>query len=185
MVPLAEAVDGVYYINLERRPDRRAEIERELERMGLTHLARRIIAFEGGFTGCTRSHLFAIEDAIRRGFKTVAVFEDDFQPLQDNIVVPDAAFDVVQLCANFAPRFDPRTAAVGRGMIRVRQSLTSAGMVIRKRYFLTWRRVLRDALRKSVPLDVEMQLHQPHGVWLSYDPPVAQQRASAGSDIPL
>jgi hypothetical protein len=186
MVPLADVACGVYYINLERRADRRAEIECELQRLGLWHLTRRVIAFDAkqlgidGFMACTRSHLFAIEDAIRRNMKCVAIFEDDFKADVDIVSVPDTAFDVIQLCANQTEKMD----GGGGGMVRVRRSLTSAGLVIHRRYFMTWRRILRAALEEKIPLDVEMQTYQRRAMWLTYDPPIARQRPSA-SDISL
>jgi hypothetical protein len=185
MVPLADVVCGVYYINLERRADRRAEIEGELQRLGLWHLTRRVIAFDAkqlgidGFMACTKSHLFAIEDAIRRNFTCVAIFEDDFKADVSDPMIPDAAFDVIQLCANQTETMDGEMAP--DGMVRVRRSLTSAGLVIHRRYFMTWRRILRAALASKVPLDVEMQRR---AMWLTYDPPIARQRPSA-SDISL
>jgi hypothetical protein len=97
-------------------------------------------------------------------------------------MIPDAAFDVIQLCANQTETMDGEMAP--DGMVRVRRSLTSAGLVIHRQYFMTWRRILRAALASKTPLDVEMQTYQRRAMWLTYDPPIARQRPSA-SDISL
>jgi hypothetical protein len=180
-------VSGVYYINLERRADRRAQIEGELQRLGLWHLTRRVIAFDAkqlgidGFMACTKSHLFAIEDAIRRNMTCVAIFEDDFQAHDAALMVPDVSFDVIQLCANQVAVLE---STAPDGMVRVQGSLTSAGLVIHRRYFMTWRRILRESLALKTPLDLHMQQYQRQGVWLTFSPAVARQRDSA-SDIPV
>jgi len=70
---------GVFYINLDRRSDRRAEIEAELDTIGLS--GERFAAIEGrpGIVGCGQSHLAVLHLARDRGLKNVLIFEDDFQ----------------------------------------------------------------------------------------------------------
>lgn len=70
---------GVFYINLERREDRRVEIEKELEGAGLQF--ERFNAFDRkpGIVGCGLSHLAVLKEARDRGLPNVLIFEDDFE----------------------------------------------------------------------------------------------------------
>lgn len=72
-------IDGVFYINLDKRTDRRAEIEFELNKMNIPHERFSAIATPGrGILGCGLSHLSVYKLAKERGYKNVLIFEDDF-----------------------------------------------------------------------------------------------------------
>jgi len=77
---MAQHIDHIFYINLDRRTDRKQEMEQELERMSLT--AERFSAIECpppmGILGCGKSHLQVIKMAKERGYKNVLILEDDF-----------------------------------------------------------------------------------------------------------
>lgn len=66
------------YINLDRRPDRRAHMEAEFARLGLAgrYARLRAIADAKPETGCFRSHLKALDEARRMG-GIVHILEDD------------------------------------------------------------------------------------------------------------
>jgi glycosyl transferase family 25 len=81
-----ENIDRILYINLEKRTDRKKDIENELQ----THLEiddysnkverfNAILNEENGCVGCTSSHLEVLKLAKRRGYKYIIIFEDDFQ----------------------------------------------------------------------------------------------------------
>jgi len=85
------------YINLDRRPDRKEQVEKQLKRAGLNCIripavdisANDTVALEGcwdgglrqcpGKIGCQRSHVAALSYAQRHQWEHVAVFEDDFE----------------------------------------------------------------------------------------------------------
>ena len=72
-------IDGIIYINLDKRTDRRQEIEDEFTRYGIQ--AERFSAIETpgkGIVGCTYSHLAVYKLAKERGYKNVLILEDDF-----------------------------------------------------------------------------------------------------------
>lgn len=66
------------YINLAKRPDRRANMEREFARFGVTERYRRLQAIADPIParGCYRSHLKALDEARRMG-GIVHILEDD------------------------------------------------------------------------------------------------------------
>jgi len=74
-------LDGVFYINLHRRPDRRVLIESELGLIGLSGERFEGIEKAGypGIVGCGLSHLAVLKMARERGLKNVLIFEDDFE----------------------------------------------------------------------------------------------------------
>jgi GR25 family glycosyltransferase involved in LPS biosynthesis len=75
---------GVFYINLDRRPDRRSEIEEELMQYGIYTGYTNVERFPAidtpgkGIVGCTYSHLAVYKLAKERGYKNVLILEDDF-----------------------------------------------------------------------------------------------------------
>ncbi len=77
-----DKIDKIIYINLEKRKDRREEIEEEFRRMEIPE--DKIIRFNAiehpvrGF-GCPQSHIKVIEMAKEMGVKNVLILEDDFQ----------------------------------------------------------------------------------------------------------
>jgi len=74
-----QCLGGVFYINLDRRTDRRREIEAELMGVGISGERFAAIAAEPGIVGCGLSHLAVLRLARDRGLKNVLIFEDDFQ----------------------------------------------------------------------------------------------------------
>lgn len=76
-----ENIDKVVYINLDRRTDRRKEIEEELERLGVPEEKRLrfpAIASPWGWVGCTRSHYEVVKMAKEAGWSHVWILEDDW-----------------------------------------------------------------------------------------------------------
>jgi hypothetical protein len=72
-------IDGIFYINLEKRLDRRVEIEIELTNMELPFERFPAIETPGrGILGCGLSHLSVFKLAKERKFRNVLIFEDDF-----------------------------------------------------------------------------------------------------------
>jgi hypothetical protein len=80
-------IEGVY-INLDRSPERRGEMERQIESLGLPYPVRRLAAVDGqkqpgrpgeftpGQYGCWLSHLMALEQSVGRECHT-HIMEDD------------------------------------------------------------------------------------------------------------
>lgn len=71
--------DGILYINLAIRKDRRKEIEKELKRV----FVKKHFRIEGnydelnGVRGCVESHIQALDFAIKKEWKNVLILEDD------------------------------------------------------------------------------------------------------------
>ena len=76
---MSENIDKIIYINLNKRTDRRAEIEEELNKFELPFERFEAIETTGfGIWGCGLSHLAVLKLAKERGYKNVLILEDDF-----------------------------------------------------------------------------------------------------------
>lgn len=75
---MADKIDKIFYINLDRRTDRRDLIEMDLAKIGLNAERFPGIPFEPGIVGCGKSHLAVMKMAKERGYKNVLILEDDF-----------------------------------------------------------------------------------------------------------
>ena len=71
-------MEHIVYINLEKRSDRREEIENELNDFQLHYERFEAIHDNPGILGCTKSHLRVLKLAKERGWKYVLILEDDF-----------------------------------------------------------------------------------------------------------
>lgn len=143
---LSGYVDHVFYINLDRRNDRRIHIEAELDKNGISPYER-FTAVERpvgqGIVGCGYSHLAVLKIAKERKYNNVLIFEDDFffivspDELRQNIrqfyessLAED--YDVCMLSYNLRESEDcPETPFVRR----VRYAQTASGYIINSRYY--------------------------------------------------
>ena len=71
-------IGKIYYINLDRRTDRREQMETELTRMGLTGERYSAIEANPSIIGCCQSHLNVLKKAKDEGLANVLILEDDF-----------------------------------------------------------------------------------------------------------
>lgn len=84
-----DKIDKIFYINLEKRTDRRVEIENELIHKFNYISAERFIGipYEQGIYGCTMSHICLFRKMIENNWDTMMVFEDDAQLLTDRVSI--------------------------------------------------------------------------------------------------
>jgi glycosyl transferase family 25 len=78
-----ENIHKIVYINLDRRTDRRAEVEAELAKMGLKSTRFSAIENKKGIIGCIQSHLEVIKLAKSQAWPNILILEDDFMFLVD------------------------------------------------------------------------------------------------------
>jgi hypothetical protein len=76
---LKEPSVPLLYINLDKRTDRREQIEQQLNTYGLSYERLPAIYHSFGIVGCTRSHLAALRLAKESGYQRVWIMEDDFE----------------------------------------------------------------------------------------------------------
>ena len=75
-------VDGIVYINLDTRPDRKKQLLQTLKKNNiqdsLIHRIPAVYERNCGHLGCTKSHIKALEYAEKQNWNTFLVLEDDF-----------------------------------------------------------------------------------------------------------
>jgi GR25 family glycosyltransferase involved in LPS biosynthesis len=92
-----DRIDVVFYINLDHRTDRRAEIESELQALRIP--SSKIIRIPAimhpmGIIGCCKSHIMTLEQFImNEEWTTCLVLEDDFSLKDSNYDTTQAQFN--------------------------------------------------------------------------------------------
>ena len=148
-----------FYINLDRRLDRRAEFEEECRRMKLDVERFPAIERTPGAIGCSHSHRAVIRLAKERGYPAVMVFEDDFtflvsRPEFDEILrnLPED-FDVVML-AYILEAKEPYNQQFGRAL----NVHSASGYIVSSRFY--------DTLLATWDISVELYEQNPECHWL-------------------
>lgn len=107
---MSHNIDKIFYINLDKRDDRRSQIESQLAQYGLQNYERFSAIYKPlNGVGCSESHLAVLKIARDRGYKNILMLEDDFiftvskEIMENNLSdlfekVPD--FDVCMLAYN-------------------------------------------------------------------------------------
>lgn len=78
---MSKNIDKIFYINLNKRSDRKDEIENELTQYDLLDKSERYEAIytpHSGIVGCGYSHLNVLKLAKERNYQNVLILEDDF-----------------------------------------------------------------------------------------------------------
>jgi glycosyl transferase family 25 len=135
-----EDISAVVYINLDRRPDRMAEIKGELDKMGIEDAIRfPAVSHKDGAVGCMKSHLEVLKMAKANNWTNVLILEDDFMFVVDKptfhmsmkvffrLKMP---YDVLMLSYNL------RAVEDINGFVGyARRSFTSAGYLVHSRFY--------------------------------------------------
>jgi predicted O-linked N-acetylglucosamine transferase (SPINDLY family)/GR25 family glycosyltransferase involved in LPS biosynthesis len=189
-------IHKIIYINLDKRTDRRAELEGELAKMGLT--AERFPAIEGetGMIGCGLSHIAVLKRAITEEWENVLILEDDFQFLVDKDTFENqltrffnsnATYDVAMLSYNLMSSV-PKDDLVSY----VKEAQTASGYLVHKRFY---GKLLANLEEGSYKLsnggtnsqhanDQYWKSLQPTAEWFCFNKRIGRQRPSY-SDIEL
>jgi len=185
-------IDGVFYINLDGRTDRRKEVEGELERMGLPLERFPGIKTTPGIVGCGMAHCGVLKEARRRRYTNVLVVEDDFMFLVDKETfwtelraaideVPD--YDVLMLGYNMkqSEPYSDRLVKV------IEAQAGSAYLVSSKMYdplISMWefgnQKILEKMEHWLYANDQVWKRLQPSTKWYAFSPRMGKQRPSMG-----
>ena len=140
---MVDKISKIYYINLEHREDRKAQIESELIKMDLLHKTERFNAIynkDHPALGCCYSHLTCLENAKNNNFDNILIFEDDFEFIVDkkyfndklNILMNDNTWDILFLsynCKEYIP--------IDENKIKLIYSQTASGYIVNNKHFDT------------------------------------------------
>lgn len=180
-----------FYINLDRRADRRKEFEHECMRMGIESERFPAITHRMSALGCTMSHLAVLRLARDRGYERVCIFEDDFEFLISKEEYADllskipAEFDVVML-----GWYLYETAPYNETFGKVLSATTASGYIVHSRFYDTLIRNLEEAVglfQKNIHTydvvskyinDQYWRRLQPNATWLYSVRRIGKQRQS-------
>jgi glycosyl transferase family 25 len=125
-----------FYINLDERPDRKAQFENECQRMDLTVERFPAVRTYPGLSGCSQSHLRVLKLARDRKYPSIMVFEDDFEFLitkeefQAIINSLPEDYDVVMLSYNLI-KSEPYNEQFGKAL----EVQTASGYIVHSRFY--------------------------------------------------
>lgn len=181
-------IDCIFYINLDHRTDRKAEIEGELNSMGLPYERFPAVRHETiGGVGCGRSHISVLKLAKERGYKRIMVLEDDFMftadPHDSLIKLDDVNFDVCLLSYNL---FYGTESQEYPFLQRVHEAQTTSGYIINYHYYDALISVFEDATVSFeqtnhhwlYAIDVAWKVLQRRDTWYCFNPRIGKQRPS-------
>jgi glycosyl transferase family 25 len=173
----------VLYINLDDRPDRKAEVDAELRRVGFT--PQRVSGFRipgNGLRGCNLSHIKCLEMAKRNNWSHVLICEDDalfrtdIQMVQERItrcLQRHRDWDVITLGPNVreAEYMDDCTA-------RVFKSWCAAAYIVRQEYYDVLLHTFKSATRGNIIADATWSHLSSRDRWYTVLPLMVVQRPS-------
>jgi GR25 family glycosyltransferase involved in LPS biosynthesis len=138
---MSNNIDKIFYINLNKRTDRRLEIENELNNFGLSF--ERFEAIETsdfGIYGCGLSHLGVLKISKERGYKNVLILEDDFtflvskEEFENNLTKffeSEINYDVCKLAYNLHEFQEINNETLGK----IVYSATASAYIVNNHYF--------------------------------------------------
>jgi len=144
-------IKHAFYINLESRPDRKAQVEEQLRNVGLTCAQRfNAVKLDDGRVGCSMSHLKCLSKARDEKWDHVLICEDDIQFLDPELFINQLnrflskheTWDVVLLAGNNIPPYKRD----GDECVQVLHCQTTTGYLVNGHYFDT----LIDNIRNSI-----------------------------------
>jgi glycosyl transferase family 25 len=147
-----EYIDKVVFINLDKRTDRRQEIENELTHLGV--MKEKWIRFPAvehtqGWIGCLKSHKTVLQLALDSNWSNVLILEDDFMAtvspseFQDELhryFTSNTTADVVFLSYNIQKQ-EPFNEQMGR----TTECQTASGYLVMSHYYKTILQNLTEA----------------------------------------
>lgn len=179
-----------FYINLDRRTDRKEQIEAEFSKMGIQAERFPAISHSMPAIGCGLSHLEVLKMARNRGYDSVCIFEDDFEFLVSkekmqsilNSIPED--FDVVML-SYYLIETESYDALFGR----VKAATTASGYIVNRRMYdrlienleYAMKMLIKEMSTMLLPIyscDQYWKVLQPSSKWLYSIERVGHQRPS-------
>lgn len=197
-----EKIDAIYYINLNKREDRKSEFLDNFPSMDESKIVRIQGHYypENGAVGCLMSHITALNAALNeeRG-ENILICEDDLtikdmdycNRMLDLLFENINEWDVIMLGQNTIESEDVGiNSQKNEKIIRIKNSQTASGYLIKKRYIPTLLNIYTNDLNKYMKTgewgnyytDQSWKVLQPKDKWYSFKPSVALQRSSY-SDI--
>lgn len=141
-----------FYINLQSRPDKRANVEKQLKSIGIEH-PNRFDAIHDTFgpLGATKSHCEVVKMARARGWPHVCVFEDDVMFLDPSWLQKQLAetmdrltkWDVLLLGGNNYPPYE----RIDKHLVKVTNLQVSIAYIVHADHYDTFISHLEEGIQ--------------------------------------
>jgi glycosyl transferase family 25 len=143
-----EKIDGIVYINLEKRDDRKKLLLEELKKIEVNsdqvNKVSGVYIPKNGHKGCVQSHIIALNIAKMNRWKYVLIFEDDMElnvsPDEFNNMINNTldytksnniSWDVIMLATGHNEK------EYDNNMVRIKEGTTSSGYIVNSHYYDT------------------------------------------------
>lgn len=196
-----EKIDGIYYINLKHRADRKSEFLSNFSHKDEPKIKRIQAHYypENGAVGCLMSHISALNRALEGPEENILICEDDFyikdmsycNKMLDLFFENFQKWDVVMLGHNTVESKDTNIKTnENQKIIKIVNSQTASCYLIKKKYIPVllqiYEKDMMNYLRTNewgnYYTDQSWKVLQPVDNWYSFEPKVGVQRKSY-SDI--
>lgn len=200
-----EHIDCVYYMNLDHRTDRKEQIEKELEKLGVPPEKRVRIPgiYKPGFgiLGCGLAHKRAIETFIASPHKICLIFEDDFEFTADieyvNMLLNAIFEENIQFdCIMLAGVLLKAVSTAYPFLLKVLDGHTASGYIVTKEFapvllesYTDSTNLLENTYLKtgekniSYHNDIWWKRYQPASNWFIVNPRIGEQRQSYSDNL--
>ena len=149
-----------FYINLDFRTDRKAFVEEELTKIGLSSVYQRFNAIKNvnGRIGCSLSHLKCLQMAKENKWDHILICEDDIQFLNPTLFVNNLNrflnnhdnWDVLLLAGNNVPPYVP----IDDTCVKVSHCQTTTGYIVKSHYY--------DTLIDNIKTGIQLLMKDPN-----------------------
>jgi GR25 family glycosyltransferase involved in LPS biosynthesis len=183
-------IDGIFYINLDARKDRREEIEEELKDINIPYERFPAIKTSPGIIGCGQSHSAVLKEAKKRGYKNVLVFEDDFTFL----VTKEEFKTLLEKAIEEVPDYDilmlgyamNKSEPYSDTLMKVIDAQTASGYIINEKFYdtliSTWdngtAKLIETGRHWDYANDQIWKPLQPKSKWYAFTKRIGKQRPS-------
>ena len=147
-------IKHAYYINLERRTDRKTHVENELNKIGIKAERFNAIQLPNGALGCSMSHLKCLETAKQNNWSHLLIVEDDIKFLDPNLfktqlntfLTNHTNWDVIIIGGNNVPPYQK----IDDTCVKISSCQTTTGYLVNGHYFDTLIHNFRTGIKKLI-----------------------------------
>jgi len=189
------SVAKTIYINLDRRTDRRAEMEAELTKIGLSGERFPAIERKPGALGCGLSHLAVLRKAKEERWENVLILEDDFTFLVDGPIFDQELkavfdskipYDVIMLSYG-----STILTSFNSTLSRVKKAQTASGYIVHTRFYDALIHTWSNATTKmeatgdehTWAIDQAWKSLQPISEWFCFNRRIGKQRPGFSDNV--
>lgn len=206
-------IDGILYINLDYRTDRKEQLLNNLKKYNVdinkVHRIPAVLTKQCGHLGCGMSHVKAIKYAISQKWDNVLILEDDFifTANKDNIdsdleKIMDEPWDAL-LLSHCNLRINNNIATSCKNIKRVLNATCTPAYILKKHYFETLLNCFENSVNKIKKqlakhlekhtrklhyvsaIDQEWGVLQRKDVFYTFSPSIGTQRLISDNNISI